>query len=196
NANNGKVTWLYSVPDNQFDFLAAGETLTFTYHVTATVIYNGTTEQVGLDLTVVVTGTNDQPVITTDLQTQKIAFAGGTGGPFISGDATSGTFAFTDVDLDDTHKVSTKLTSATMSDGSEVPAASLAAFQTALEAKIGTDSTGTGNGVIDWQIADIPSSLVGFIAKGQTLTLTYTVTVTDSQGATDTKTVQVTISNQ
>ena len=29
--NNGSATWTYSVPDNAFDFLAAGETLTLTY---------------------------------------------------------------------------------------------------------------------------------------------------------------------
>ena len=111
------MKWIYAVPDNQFDFLAKGETLTFTYHVTATVTYNGVPEQRALDLTVVITGTNDQPIITTDQQIQKIAFSGGTGtsgGPLITGDATSGTLAFTDVDLTDTHTVSAALTSITL----------------------------------------------------------------------------------
>ena len=199
NANNGTVTWLYSVPDNQFDFLANGETLTFTYHATATVTFNGVTEPAAVDLTVVVQGTNDQPIITTDHVPQKIAFSGGTStssGPLVSGDATSGTFAFTDVDLTDKHSVSTALKSATMSDGSNVPSASLATFAAALSASIGTDSSGTGKGIIDWQLADLSASLASFIPTGQTLTLTYTVTLTDGQGGTDTKTVQVTITNQ
>ncbi len=37
NANNGNVAWVYEVADKQFDFLADGETLTFTYHITVTV---------------------------------------------------------------------------------------------------------------------------------------------------------------
>ena len=31
NNNTGFATWTYSVPDDAFDFLAAGETLTLTY---------------------------------------------------------------------------------------------------------------------------------------------------------------------
>ena len=63
--------------------------------------------------TITVTGTNDTPVITTSAQ--KIAFSGGTsvaGGPLTSHDPTSGTLAFQDVDLTDTHTVSAVLSSA------------------------------------------------------------------------------------
>src|SRR6202035_2868257 len=99
NGNNGRVAWVYEVADKQFDFLAEGETLTFTYHVTVSFTYNGVTETQALDLTVVVTGTNDQPIITTDKQIQLIEFAAGTSTPggsliALNGDATSGTFDF------------------------------------------------------------------------------------------------------
>src|SRR5581483_5432096 len=196
NTNNGFVGVLYSLADKNFDFLAAGEELTLTYTITVNTNYGPDPEATNVQVTFTIIGTNDQPIIATDHAIQKIAFSGGTstsGGPLISGDATAGTFAFTDVDLTDTHTVSAALTSWTMSDGSEVPPAPLAAFKAALAAAIGTDSTGTGNGVINWHLADIPAFDADFIPVGQTLTLTYTVTVTDSQGATDTKTIEVTI---
>src|SRR5262249_6273362 len=139
-------------------------------------------------------GTNDTPVITSSVPT--ITFEGGTsvpGGPLTSEVPTSGTLTFTDVDLTDTHKVSVKLTSATLPDGSTVPPGPLAVFENAMSVAIDTDSTGTGDGVIDWSLADLPVYLADFIPKGEVLTLTYTVTVTDSQGATATQTITVTI---
>ena len=108
NANNGKVGWIYEVQDKQFDFLADGKSLSFIYKVTVTAIYNGVPETVTLDLTVVVHGTNDQPIITTDHDIQLIEFAAGTstpGGTLISlhNDATDGTYELKDPDLTDTH---------------------------------------------------------------------------------------------
>jgi VCBS repeat-containing protein len=201
NANNGSYTWIYALRDNAFDFLAAGETLTFTYHITLASNFQNGPEFAGLDVTITVTGTNDQPVITTS--TQSIAYAAGKstpGGMLTSNDPTTGTFAFTDVDLTDTHTVSTVLTSAVMSNGGTVPPLPEQLFETALTAQVGTDSNGTGNGVINWQFGkdanghdDLPVYLADFIPFGETLTLTYTVTVTDSQGATSQQTVTVTI---
>ena len=81
-ANNGSATWTYTVPDNKFDFLAQGETLTLTY--TAEVQNHGDTtagvnEKTFKTFTITITGTNDVPVITTGPQT--INFAGGKGTP-------------------------------------------------------------------------------------------------------------------
>jgi len=100
--------------------------------------------------------------------------------------------SFTDVDLSDTHTVSTVLTNAVLS-GSTVPPLPLQIFENALSASIATDSTGTGNGVIDWNLANLPVYLADFVGKGNTLTLTYTVTLRDSQGATSSQTLKVTI---
>src|SRR5262249_55055560 len=63
----------------------------------------------------------------------------------------------------------------------------------ALSAKLASDSTGTGTGSVTWTLADLPAYVADFIPKGETLTLTYEVTVTDSQGATSTQDVTVTI---
>jgi VCBS repeat-containing protein/autotransporter-associated beta strand protein len=206
NKNTGFATWTYSVPDNAFDFLAAGETLTLTYTARVDNNYLPNDEVSTQTFTITITGTNDVPVITTG--PQAISFTGGTatpGGPLTTTDQTSGALSFTDVDLTDTHTVSAALTSAVLS-GSAVLTGSLAAFEAAfptpaaafeaaLTASIATgdDSTGTGAGTINWKLADLPTYLADFIPAGQTLKLTYTVTVTDSQNATYTQDITVTI---
>ncbi|THD59945.1 MAG: hypothetical protein E7813_23475, partial [Bradyrhizobium sp.] len=218
NSNVGTATWTYSLADKNFDFLAAGETLTLTY--TAEVDSNFAPDNLKtlVTFTITITGTNDAPVITTGPQT--INFAGGKftpGGDLAPTSETtgvnvnnapgtltyteSGTFTFTDPDLTDTHTiVSTDLTGASLS-GTTLTLAALeadfpgpfAVFETALSASVTTDSTGTGTGTITWQLAELKAFLADFIPLGETLTLTYTVIVTDSQGATSTQDVVVTI---
>ncbi|MDA9399784.1 FecR domain-containing protein [Bradyrhizobium sp. CCBAU 45389] len=196
NNNNGSAVWTYTIPDNVFDFLAAGETLTLTYMVRVDTNFLVNPESAFIPITITITGTNDKPVITSSVPT--ITFEGGTsvpGGPLISDEATSGTLNFNDVDLTDTHTVSVALTSATLPDGSTVPPGPLAAFQSAMSVAIvsGADSTGDGTGTINWSLADLPVYLADFIPKGEVLTLVYTVTVTDAQGATAQQTITVTI---
>ncbi len=211
NNNNGNATWTYSIPDNAFDFLAAGETLTLTYNVRVDNNYTQLDEFTIIPITITITGTNDAPVITSSAPT--IAFAGGTnvsGGNLplldpdpVTGtkDATSGTLSFKDVDLTDTHTVSAALTGAvgvlngvTVLNGiDELPPGPFDLLKAALTASIGTDSTGTGVGTINWNLANLPVYIADFIPTGEKLTLTYTVTLTDSQGATTTQDVTVTI---
>jgi VCBS repeat-containing protein len=193
NKNTGSASWTYSIADKAFDFLAAGEQLTLTYLVRVDNNYAPSNEATVIPITITVTGTNDAPVITSSAQT--VSFLGGTsvpGGTLMTGDATSGTLAFQDADLTDTHKVSTKLTSAVLA-GSTVPPGPLALFEKALTASMDTDSTGTGDGIVHWQLASLPVYLADFVPLGETLTLTYTVTVTDSQGATSRQSVTVAI---
>ncbi|MGY8635957.1 FecR domain-containing protein [Bradyrhizobium sp. 14AA] len=196
NNNNGSAVWTYTIPDHVFDFLAAGETLTLTYMVRVDSNFVVSPETKFIPITITITGTNDKPVITTDVP--SITFEGGTsvpGGPLVSDVPTSGTLNFTDVDLTDTHTVSVALTSASLPDGSTVPPGPLAAFQSAMSVAIasGADSTGDGTGTINWSLADLPVYLADFIPRGEVLTLVYTVTVTDSQGAIGQQTITVTI---
>ena len=204
NNNVGTTAFSYSVPDSAFDFLAAGETLTLTYNIKVDNNYGPNDESTPLTLTITITGTNDVPVITTGAP--SIAFSGGTsvpGGDLPTSDPTSGTLAFTDVDLTDTHTVATALTGAvgvlngiTVLNGVDaLPPGPLDLLKTALTASIaaGNDSTLTGNGTINWNLAELPVYIADFLPKGETLTLTYTVTLTDSQGATTTQDVIVTI---
>ncbi|HTB01764.1 MAG TPA: autotransporter-associated beta strand repeat-containing protein, partial [Bradyrhizobium sp.] len=204
NNNVGTTAFSYSVPDSALDFLAAGETLTLTYNIKVDNNYGPNDESTPLTLTITITGTNDVPVITTSAP--SIAFSGGTsvpGGDLPTSDPTSGTLAFTDVDLTDTHTVATALTGAvgvlngiTVLNGVDaLPPGPLDLLKTALTASIaaGNDSTLTGNGTINWNLAELPVYIADFLPKGETLTLTYTVTLTDSQGATTTQDVIVTI---
>jgi len=93
-------------------------------------------------------------------------------------DTTSGTLAFTDVDLSDTHQVSVALDTAVWSaNPSFVPSDTLADLQTALTTAL-HDSTGSGTGGIDWTFS-IPDHDLDFLSPGETLTMTYDVTVTD-----------------
>ena len=183
--NHGSATWTYTVPDNAFDFLAAGETLTLTYIADVDNNFALNPEHTLVSFTITITGTNDVPAITTSAPT--ISFAAGKttpGGDLIATvpNSTSGTLAFNDVDLTDTHTVSTALTKVQFS--GTVPPTPLAAFETALTASIAADSTGSGSGTIDWKLADLPVYLADFIPAGETVTLTYTVTLED-HSATD-----------
>ena len=199
NSNDGTATWTYSVPNTAVEFLSAGETLTLTYVAEVDSNFPGGNLATHVPFTITITGTNDAPVITTG--PDVIAFSGGIhthGGDLTARVPTSGTFSFVDVNLDDTHTVATKLASAVLSGpgvapDAPVPPGPLQIFETALTAKIATDSTGTGNGTIDWSLASLPAYLADFIPRGDTLTLTYAVTVTDSQHATSTQDVTVTI---
>lgn len=193
NTNHGSAKWTYSVPDNAFDFLAAGEVLTLTYTVRVDNNFAANNETAFIPITITVTGTNDAPSIATSVQ--KIQFSGGTsvpGGPLSTNGATSGTLTFTDADLTDSHSVSVALTSADLPGGT-VPPGPLAIFEQALSVSLATDSIGAGAGKVNWKLADLPVYLADFIPEDEVLTLTYTVTVTDPQHAASTQTITVTI---
>ena len=193
NNNNGSATLTYSVPDNAFDFLAAGETLTLTYIVRVDVNYPGANEFKEVPITITVTGTNDGPVITTSAQTIKLTGSNAPSGALTSIDPTSGSVTFKDVDLTDTHTVSAKLTSAELQNGGTIPPALLALFEQSLTASLASDSTGSGTGKINWSLGSLPAAAADLVPAGRSLTLTYTVSVTDSHGAIATQTITVTI---
>ena len=192
NQNTGSATWTYSFPDGALDFLGAGETLTLTYTAVVNNNYapNPETNR-SQTFTVTITGTNDVPVITSSIP-QTIAFVGGTsvpGGDLTAHVPTSGTLTFDDADLTDTHTVAVKL----LLGGLNLPPTPLQILENALTASIKTDSTGTGVGTVNWKLADLPVYLADFVPKGETINLVYAVTVTDSQGATVTQDITVTI---
>jgi fibronectin-binding autotransporter adhesin len=189
NTNNGSAVWTYSFPDSAFDFLGAGETLTLTYTASVNDNYVSSPETGTATFTITITGTNDVPVITSSAP-QTIAFTGGIhtpGGDLTAHVPTSGTIAFDDPDLTDTHTVAVQLLT------TGLPPLPQAIFEKALTASIAADSTGTGLGTINWKLADLPVYLADFIPAGHTITLTYAVTVADSQGATSTQDITVSI---
>ncbi|MDE2603589.1 MAG: FecR domain-containing protein, partial [Bradyrhizobium sp.] len=209
NKNIGSATWTYAVPDGSLDFLGAGETLTLTYTASVNNNYAPNIAITTAPITITITGTNDVPAITSAVP-QAIAFYSGTsvpGGNLTTKVATSGTISFDDPDLTDTHTVSLSTATATLTDPTTgtttaftLPPTPQAVFDQALTAYIvnpttgvSTDSTGTGLGTVNWNLADLPVWLGDIVPKGDTLTLTYVVTVTDSQGATAQQDITVTI---
>jgi VCBS repeat-containing protein len=185
----GSVDWNFNIADKDLDFLAAGETETIIYAIKVSDASTNATQNVS----VVVTGANDAPTITSGPQSGTVAEQPGVAGSFAP-DTTSpdptGTLAFTDVDLSDSHSVSVALDSAVWSaNPSFVPEDTLNDLQNALLTTL-HDSTGTGSGGVDWTFT-IPDRDLDFLSVGDTLTVTYDVTVSDGTTS-STQTVTVT----
>ena len=176
---SGSITATFGAPDKDFDFLAANETLTVVYNVTATDTNGGSVSQ---PVMITITGSNDPPVLAADASNSHTVG---------EGLATTRTLTFTDVDLTDHHAVSTSVTSATWSGGSTLPSGLTAVLADALSTTT-TDSTGSGSGsvALTFNAAD---TAFDFLAAGQTLTVIYNVTVTDEGGVSSTQPVTITI---
>src|SRR3984893_14090836 len=173
----GSIPWTFSVVDGALDFLAAGQTLVQKYAVTIGDFHNGPATQI---VTVTLTGTNDPTVIVAAATTASGAIteqAGVTGSTVT--DLATGTIAFKDADLTDTHKVV-----------SVVPqgAGYLGSFT------LGTiaDSTGGVTGSIPWSFA-VADGALDFLAAGQTLVQSYAVTIGDFHNGPATQIVTVTL---
>ncbi len=202
--NLGSIGWHFSVPDDDpmVQSLAAGQTITLIYTVT---IGDGDAV-VAQAITVTITGTNDAPVLAADTapchQTTELVDVTGADPTVV--DTVSGSLAFDDVDLIDTHQASATLSTEpdairwSGGDACDIPAATLAALATAMSASVanGSDSTDTGHGTLDWTFS-LPDHLSDFLSHGETLTIVYDVTVTDDQGVSSTQpvTVQITAAN-
>jgi VCBS repeat-containing protein len=183
-SSDGVINTTFSGPDLAFDYLAAGEHLDITYVVQLDDHAGGVSTQ---NVQVTVVGTNDAPIYLSGPESAHLIEDQNVNS---SGNLTAhGDLFFTDIDLSDTHTVSTTV-SASRSGGGAVPltdAQLLAAFATSLE-----DSTGHVLGEVDWDFA-LQNSASSFLSGGETLTLTYHVTVTDPAGGSDTQDVTVTI---
>ncbi len=184
-SSTGVINTTFAAPDLAFDYLAAGEQLNIAYTVQLDDHAGGVSTQI---VNVTVVGTNDKPVF---LCGPEVAHLTESENLSPSGDLhASGDLLFTDVDLSDTHTLSTTVT-ASRSGGGAIPlsdAALLAAFQTSL----GPDSTGHLIGDVDWNFA-LANAATSFLSDGEILTLTYHVAVIDPSGATATQDVTVTI---
>jgi VCBS repeat-containing protein len=180
----GTINTTFSAADLAFDYLAAGEHLNITYVVQLDDHAGGVSTQ---NVQVTVVGTNDAPIYLSGPESAHLIEDQNVNS---SGNLTAhGDLFFTDVDLSDTHTVSTTV-SATRSGGGAIPltnAQLLAAFGTSLE-----DSTGHVLGEVDWNFA-FSNSASSFLSGGETLTLVYHVTVQDPSGGTATQDVTVTI---
>ena len=165
---NGTVNWTYTLDNAAAQALAQGQTASETYVVTISDGHGSSTTQ---NVTITITGTNDQVQITSGVQTGDAKED--------SGDyAASGSITFTDADLIDTHNVTV------------TPGASgyLGSFTTDPL----NDSTGTGSGSLGWHFA-VDNAALQFLGEGQTVTQTYDVAIGD--GAVQTVSIAITGTN-
>jgi VCBS repeat-containing protein len=185
--NHGTATWTYSIADNAFDFLAAGETLTLTYLARVDNNFAPNNEFTIVPVTITVTGTNDAPTIATSGGTiiERI----GTGNTAL--DTISGTVTFTDVDLTDRPIVSAALSSSHPfkyldAHGHDITAtltpeqlAAIASVEVQLD--VAQTAGNTHNGTATWTYS-VPDHAFDFIADDETLVLNYVVQVDDGHG--------------
>jgi len=173
--NQGSVGWEFKLPDNLFDFLADGETLTLIYDLTVT-DNNGvsSTQQI----TVQIGAANDQPVISV---IDNGAAVKEDVDPVSGVLKDTGSVTFTDTDLTDTHTAHVVYNNdATASAG--VSPALAAALITALS--VPTTALVAGDHDFNWDFA-LNTSLVQYLAEGETITASYTITVDDNTGETN-----------
>ncbi len=192
-SSNGTVNTKFSAPDLAFDYLAAGEQIVITYVVQVDDRKGGLSTQ---NVVVTVNGTNDKPVVIGFPECVNL-----TEGEDLSGGnlVANGDFVFSDIDLSDTHTVSTTVT-ATRSGGGTIPI-SEAELIAAMGAALADDPDSPGNpnnstgdlfGKVSWTFA-LSDSDVNFLAEGEVLTLTYHIIVTDPSGASDSEEVTIKI---
>ncbi len=169
----GTVGWSYTLAngDTTLQSLAAGQTITQIYTVTVSDNNNATVSQ---DVTVTLTGTNDE-VLLTGIVTTGAVIEDGTA-------SATGTVSFTDVDLIDVHLV----TAAPVSSDYAAPMGTFSVLKT-------TDTTGLGTGgLVTWTYV-IDNDAAQQLAAGQVVTEVHRITVDDQQGDTTTEDVTVTI---
>ena len=184
-ANTGdtsNLAWTFDSGSEAFNYLAAGESLTLTYTVTAS---DGTASDTQ-DVTITVTGTNDAPVISVgsgDSAAETLAETN-------VGLTVSDTLTVTDLDLSDT--VDSTFTVAASGDTTGLGpnnAALLAMFSVTPASGLAANTGDTSN--LAWTF-DSGSEAFNYLAAGESLTLTYTVTASDGT-ASDTQDVTITV---
>ena len=178
-------TWSYSADDSQAAIQQLGEGQSLTDSFTA-VSSDGSASQL---VTVTINGTNDEPVITSSIESgSPITERAGTG--LATADTALGAVFFTDADLSDTHTVTvTGVAASGVTSG--LPANSTLLGWLTLGAV--TDSTNGATGGAAWTFSAQDQSF-DYLAAGQSVTLTYTVQVADGHsGGTASQNVTVTI---
>ena len=168
NAATGEVSY----DRGAFNFLDSDQSVTYTITFKTT---SGDDAEQTNTIDVTINGENDRPVVAVADVTGAVTELTTPVGSLTD----TGTIAFTDVDLTDSHSLS----AVTPSGG---------ALGT-LTASVSTDTTGTGlGGVVTWNYS-VAASAVEFLAAGQTKVETFSFNVLDGNSGSVPRTVSVTI---
>ncbi|MET0676002.1 MAG: VCBS domain-containing protein [Bradyrhizobium sp.] len=196
--NFGTATWTYNAPDGAFDFLAEGETLRLTYLARVDNNYAPNNETTFVPFTIVITGTNDKPTISSTAG--EITEQPGTGNTAI--DTITGTITFADADLTDRPVVSVAISETNPFSYHDAgnhditanltPEQLAAILATEVPLSVVQGEGNTHNGSATWTYS-IEDSKFDFMAEGETLTLNYVATVDDGHGGVVSTVITVTI---
>ncbi len=161
--NDGTIDWDFSVANNLTQYLADGETVTATYTITVTDDSGTGTDTATQDVTVVITGTNNAPVIAGGPDNSSLVETN-------SGLTDSGTLSVADADLTDLVTAAVDSVVVGGTGAASVPGtltnAILRGFLTVSPTSIldGTETTD----VLTWNF-DSGSEAFDFLATGETL---------------------------
>ena len=186
---SGKLKWMFSDVDDDFDFLAKNQTLTLTYDIKVSDNHGGTTTQT---VKVTVTGTNDKPVIS--VAAAAIVSEQANHILSLSPDIAHVTLNFTDEDLINTgHTATVTGVSATGNTAGLLPGslgtAELMAF---FKVDSVVKNSGSSTGTINTTFA-APDLSFDYLAAGQQLNITYVVQLDDHAGGVSTQNIMVTV---
>jgi VCBS repeat-containing protein len=172
--NSGSAELNFSVASTVFDYLAHGEVVTLTYTVAIDDQDGGVTLQ---SFDVVMTGTNDAPVIvagSTDASGAVTELADGDQSENGIDHVAQGTIAFSDVDLSDAHS------------------AGVVAGGPGYLGSFALGAIDQASKTIGWTFT-LADAAIDWLALGESLVQTYTVTIDDGNGGTVDQLVTVTI---
>ncbi|WP_337660659.1 VCBS domain-containing protein, partial [Anderseniella sp. Alg231-50] len=195
-AGDGTVDWTYLISDQDIDFLGANDVVELSFEVT---IDDGNGGVVTDTVIITVTGSNDEPVITSAAQAGTVTeTADVPSGTDADPDDATGTISFTDVDLSDNpsagHDGGT-VSASTLANGYTLTGPQEAALKAAFsldDPALGNFSQTDGTGSTGWTY-DVANADIDFLGEGDSVELTYVVTISDGNGGSTTQNVVVTI---
>src|SRR3954470_9161585 len=183
---SGKLSWMFSDADDDFDFLSKDQVLTLTYDIQVSDNHGGTATQTVI---VTVTGTDDRavinvtPVVTVFEQLDTTLS--------LTPDTSSIALTFTDDDLTNTGHTATVVGASATGNTSGLifgTAELMSFYHVDSVVKASGSSTGTIN--TTFQAADLAFD---YLAAGEHLDITYTVQLDDHAGGISTQDVLVTV---
>ncbi|RDD66465.1 hypothetical protein DU478_08410, partial [Thalassococcus profundi] len=190
----GRVTWTYNITNasqkSVIEALGEGDTITQLYTITINDGQGGSTQQ---DVTITITGSNDQPVIEgSSTLTDTLTETADTTGSMTVLEAT-GMIAFSDIDTStfanantqalvtgaaDTHTVGQMMPTATLTPAGGAAAAYMGMIPGSLSFGVVDQTADT----VDWTYS-VADGALDFLREGDVLTITFATTVTDDSGA-------------
>ncbi|MBI5275029.1 MAG: hypothetical protein HY854_01080 [Burkholderiales bacterium] len=177
----GNVGWSFNSGDENFDFLADGESLVLTYNVKVTDGYSATATT---PVTITIEGSNDAPEI-------SVETGDGTTGAVTEGGSLGASDTLTVVDPDLSDSATLTVESVTLG-GTTLGASPNGAYLGMMGVPGSVDADAGSTGSATWTFTGAEIDL-NYLNNGETVTLTYTLQAEDDSAETDSQTVTITV---